>query len=113
MFCSCSLDFINKSYTRKLEIIAKKGNINWDYKKNIIIQKIFNDKKKSYKTKLITFKKKDTHLIALKNFFNLCKRKQTNPLTINAINTLRIVIEAKKSAIQDKSILLRNSKFSI
>ncbi len=112
MISSCSLDFLNKSYTRKLEIIGKKTNIHWDYKKNKITQKIFN-KKKLFRNKIITFKKHDTYFDALKDFFYLCRVKKTNPLTVNAINTLKIIIEAKKSAIQNKSIILRNKKFSI
>ena len=106
---SCNLDFINKEYTRKLEIIADKVNITWDYKKNTIIERSFS----SNKIRKLKFKKTDTYSLSLIHFLNLCKNKKTSKDVIDAINTNRIVKYAKKSANLNKSMMLRKKDFSI
>jgi len=110
---SCNLDFINKDYTRKLEIIADRGNIVWDYKNNTVIEKKFFLNSLKNKIKKTKFKKNDTYSQSLVNFLNLCKTKKVDKNVFNAINTNRIVNYAKKSAKLNKSIVLRKKDFSI
>ena len=74
--CSCNLDFLSKSYTRKLEFIAQKGNIYWDYKSNTIKEKFFLGNNKFSKNKKIKFKKNNTYFHSMKKFFLLCKNKK-------------------------------------
>ena len=111
--CSCNLDFINKNYTRKLEIISDKGNFIWDFKKNIIRKSIINLNSKNRNLKIIKFSKKDSYYLSIKYFLDLCEQKKSNPDIKNAINTLRLVIYAKKSALLNKSIMLRKKDFDI
>jgi predicted dehydrogenase len=113
IICNCNLDFINKNYTRKLEIISDKGTFFWDFKKNIVKKTIFDDDTKKKNLKTMKFLKQDTYYLSMKYFLSLCKKKKPNSYLIKAINTLRLAIYAKKSAKMNKSIILRKKDFNI
>lgn len=111
--CNCNLDFINKNYTRKLEIISNKGSFFWDFKKNLIDESIVLTNGIKKKIKTIKFIKEDTYYLSIKYFLNLCKNNEPSANLINAINTLRLVLYAKKAAKLNKSITLKKKDFAI
>ena len=92
--CSFDLDILSKYYDRFCKIDTDKYSYIWNYKDNSFIKKNKNYKKKIYYKK---FDINDSYLDEMKYFLS-SKKKFSDLILKNSIDTLRVINDVKKSS---------------
>lgn len=93
------LDYFQRPEFKSCKIKGTKGTLYWDSSTNEI--KIFNHRSKKWKSilKIKNFQKNLMYINEIKYFFNHVKKKEKTMNDINdGINTLQIVLDAKRSS---------------
>ena len=102
------LDYFQQPESRNCKIIGTKGIIYWDSNSNEVRQ--YNNSKKKWITKFKykNFQRNNQFICELEHFLNCIKnQKQTiNPID-DAINTLKISLNVKKSSLLKKTIFTK------
>jgi len=102
------LDYFQQPESRNCKIIGTKGIIYWDSNSNEV-RKYSNSKKKWItKFKYKNFQRNNQFICELEHFLNCIKnQKQTiNPID-DAINTLKISLDVKKSSLLKKTVFIK------
>jgi len=81
-------DYLQKSYTRNCKIVGEKGNLEWDFKHNVVWLKDEKTAKKLFAIKKFNFNQ--TYLNEVKYFFSQIDKKQK---TFNDIKTAFAVLK--------------------
>lgn len=100
------MDYLQRDYSRNLEIIGEKGTLIWNLKKNELKYFLIKDKK-WHTNKLRDFDFNQTYLKETKYFLDCIKNKKLSQPDINrGYQTLKIALAAKESAKLEKIINL-------
>ncbi len=88
-------DYLQQSYSRKCKVAGEKGNLEWDFKENIVWLKTKEDNKKLFEIKNFDFN--NVYIDEVKYFFDcLAKKKKT-------FNDIGIASEILKFCVERKS----------
>jgi predicted dehydrogenase len=102
------LDYFQRPEFKSCKIKGVKGTLYWDSPTNEI--KIFKHRTKKWKSilKIKNFKKNSMYIDEIKYFFNAVKQKEKtmNDIT-DGINTLQIVLDAKRSSKLEKLVSIK------
>jgi len=85
---SVKCDYLQQSYSRKCKIVGEKGNLEWDFKENIVWLKIKEDNKKLFEIKNFDFN--NVYIEELKYFFQCINNKKES---FNGINTAYSILK--------------------
>lgn len=100
------MDYLQRDPSRSLKIIGEKGTLIWDLKKNTLEYFLAKDKK-WHKNLLKNFDFNQVYLKEVKYFLDCIKNnKNPQPDMGRGLETLKIAISARKSAKEDKVILI-------
>ncbi|MDE4907290.1 Gfo/Idh/MocA family oxidoreductase [Methanogenium marinum] len=99
------LDMISRSNIRNCKIIGTEGTLFWDGVKNI--SKIYSSKTGKCSNLCESSDRNDTYLMEIQHFFDCVKTGKQPKITIeDARKDLEIVLAAKKSSLEQRSVIL-------